>query len=200
MSQQLLTPSIVLGQPQSPEGCGSSQVVGSEDVERVIGGIRRELQSLLVERAALLKRIGIIKRTIAGLGDVFGAYLNQEQSPGLLVDSGGRSQKSSEPGLTDMCRQVLMQSLEPITTRQLCDRIQQATPAVLARQKQPTTSLTVVLRRLVSYGEVEDRMNEKGVRTWLWIGPRKSSEDPKNPPEAGIEKNHKETAPADITA
>ena len=37
--------------------------------------------------------------------------------------------------------------------------------------KEPRVSVTVVLRRLVDYGEVYDNVDERNVRTWLWIGP-----------------------------
>jgi hypothetical protein len=36
--------------------------------------------------------------------------------------------------------------------------------------------VTVVLRRLVDYGEVYDNIDETNARTWRWIGPRKSEE------------------------
>jgi hypothetical protein len=145
----------------------STKAATTEEIGDVIGRIHRELQLLLLERAAIVKRIGVIRHTIVGLADVFGADVIDQGLQYLLLPSAGRRTR----GLTDVCRRMLMKFSQPLTTRQLCDRIQETDPSVLTRQKCPTTSVGVVLRRLVNYGQVQDGLSEDG-RTWLWIGAR----------------------------
>jgi hypothetical protein len=178
MPQPLLAPNVALTQPPGPAECVSTPAVDSEHIDRVIGRIQNELQSLVLERAAIVKRIRVIKLTIAGLADVFGAGITDtdEELRDLLSTRPARNGDHVHPGLTDECRRTLMEFSHPLTTRQLCGRIAEANPSALARHKHPTNSLTVVLRRLVSYGEVEALVNENEVRTWLWIGPRKPDE------------------------
>jgi chorismate mutase len=50
----------------------STHVSGAEHVEQVIERVQQELESLLQQRAAIIKRIGTIKRTILGLANLFG--------------------------------------------------------------------------------------------------------------------------------
>lgn len=137
--------------------------------------IKHELRLLMLERATIVKRIGVIKHTIAGLADVFGVDVVGEETWNLLSEPSVH-RRSAHPGITDACRLALMDFGEPVTTHQLCDRLQETNPSLLVRHRRPTTSVSVVLRRLVSYGEVQDGFNEKNVRTWLWIGPRQRKE------------------------
>jgi hypothetical protein len=88
----------------------------------------------------------------------------------VLCKHGGHYGKRSHPGLTETCRRILMEVSQPLTVRRLCDRIRQDDPSLLERHKDPTASVAVVLKRLVSYGEVLDGLNEKDGRTWLWAG------------------------------
>jgi hypothetical protein len=123
-----------------------------------------------------VKRIGVIKHIVVGLADVFGADVVDEELRELISKPSACRTARSDQGLTSVCRRTLMKFSEPLTTRQLCDWIQEKSPSVLARQKKPVNSVTIVLRRLVSYGEVRDGVNERDVRTWQWIGPRQSDE------------------------
>jgi hypothetical protein len=150
----------------------SAQGANTEDIGHVIERLQSELQLLLLQRAAIVKRIGVIKHIIVGLADVFGADMVDKELQDLLSKRTNYAKTRSDPGLTEMCRRVLMEFSEALTVRQVCGRIQETNPSVLARQKQPTNSVTVVLRRLVSYREVKDSVNESDVRTWQWVGPR----------------------------
>jgi len=152
------------------------QAVHPEDVERVVGRIKRELSLLLQERAAIAKRIRSIQNTIAGLADVFAVDIGDEELWDVLPEQSAHRKSRHHRGITDACRRALMEFSQPVTTHQLCDKMQETSTSILARQKQPTTSVTVVLRRLVSYGEVQDSFNERNVRTWLWIGSRQCKE------------------------
>lgn len=154
----------------------------TEDIGHVVGRIHSELRLLLLQRAAIVKRIKVITHIIVGLADVFGADVIDKELQNLLSKRSSRGMARSDEGLISVCRRTLMEFSEPLTTRQLCGWIQKRNPAVLGQGKQPTNSVTAVLRRLVSYGEVKDGVNEGDVRTWLWIGARQPGEVVDNSP------------------
>ena len=62
-----------------------------------------------------------------------------------------------------------MDSSQPLSARDVCDRIQQKTPPMLARHKDPMASVTTVLNRLVAYGEAKAVVLDNGRRAWQWI-------------------------------
>lgn len=142
-----------------------------EEIERVVGWAQSELDLLSLRRAAIALRVRVIKNTIVGLADVFGSTLTDEELRTLPPTLPVRRTARSRRGLTQACRQALMASSTPLTTQELCRRIEETHPEILARQKEPRVSVTVVLRRLVNYGEVYDNVDERNARTWLWIGP-----------------------------
>jgi hypothetical protein len=61
----------------------------------------------------------------------------------------------------------LRDTSQPLTVHQLCERMRELYPSVLARHRHPHSSLAVVLRRLQRSGEVE-AANNGSVRTWHW--------------------------------
>jgi len=124
-----------------------------------------ELRQLIRQRAEIMKRIGTLKQTIAGLANLFGDEILGEDLL-ELVDrkSGGR-----QPGFTKACRMVLMEAGRPLTVREVCDQIQQRLPAILVRHKDPLASVTTVLNRLVEYGEAQSLVRENGRRAWQWV-------------------------------
>jgi hypothetical protein len=142
------------------------------DAARVIGRIEHELQLLLAERAAIQKRIRVIKDLIAGLAEVFGADIINGELEALLQPRSARRANRSHPGITGLCRQILKESSEPLTARQICDMIQEKSPSVLIRTRKPTATLSVVLGRLVSYGEAESSQGEGSERIWRWCAGR----------------------------
>ena len=161
----------------------------AEDLAHVIECIHRELKALQRARALTVKRIKVIKQVIAGLADVFGSdVIDKEPQATLSRPQSAHDGTHSGPGLTDVCRQTLMKSSGPLTVRQVCARIEKTNPSILARQRQPTNSVTVVLRRLMSYGEVRHCVNGQNGRAWLWIGPRALDEtvDDSPPPVTGV--------------
>jgi hypothetical protein len=143
----------------------------TEDVERVVKWAQAELDLLSQKRAAIAMRVRVVKNTIVALADVFGSTLTDEELRTLPPTLPVRCTARSCRGLTQACRRTLMASSTALTTQELCRRIEEAHPEILARQKEPRVSVTVVLRRLVNYGEVYDNVDERNVRTWLWIGP-----------------------------
>jgi hypothetical protein len=135
----------------------------------VAGRIRQELQMLLRERGAINRRIGLMKRTLVGLAEICGPDVaNRGQPSASDAPPAPHRTRGSQSGLTETCRRTLMGLSQPVTTRQLCERIEQQDSSLFARNKHPMESLAVVLKRLVSYGEVLDIASAGDGRTWLW--------------------------------
>jgi chorismate mutase len=134
-------------------------------VQEVIRQVHEELRQLLQQRADVTRRIGTVKKTVAGLASLFGeGVLNGELRE--LLDQGkpGRS-----PGFTKTCRTILMEADSPLNARDICDRIRQRAPAMMERHKDPIASVTTVLNRLVDYGEAERVRLCDNRRGWQWV-------------------------------
>ena len=133
-------------------------------VQEVIRSAERELHELLERRAELMKRIGTIKQTLAGLANIFGDGVLSDQLLTFL------DRKSS-------CRVVLMEAKKPLGARLVCLALQQRFPEVLERHKDPIASVTTVLNRLADYTEARCSLDPSGRRVWEWIAERESSAD-----------------------
>jgi len=134
-------------------------------VQEVIRSAERELCELLERRAEIMKRIGTIKQTLAGLAAMFGdCVLNDDLL--LILD---RKPSSRQPGFTRACRTVLMESGAPLSTRQICLMLKTRFPEALERHKDPIASVATVLNRLVDYSEARRLHDGKGRRLWEWI-------------------------------
>jgi len=134
-------------------------------VQEVIRSAERELCELLERRAEIMKRIGTIKQTLAGLAAMFGdCVLNDDLL--LILD---RKPSSRQPGFTRACRTVLMESGAPLSTRQICLMLKTRCPEALERHKDPIASVATVLNRLVDYSEARRLHDGKGRRLWEWI-------------------------------
>ena len=144
---------------------------GAPPVQEVVQAAHAELRQLLRQRAEVMRRIGTIKQTIVGLANLFGdQVLSEELSE--LVD---RKSSRRQPGFTKACRLVLMEAGRPLGAREVCEQIQQRTPPLLLRHKDPLASVTTVLNRLVEYGEAQSVLRENGRRAWQWVS------DPSHP-------------------
>jgi hypothetical protein len=138
---------------------------GNGHVQEVVRQAHEELQQLLHQRAEVMRRIGTIKQTIAGLANLFGdGVLNDE-----LLELVDRKSNGRQPGFTKACRMVLMDASRALSARDVCDRIQEKSPAMLARHKDPMASVTTVLNRLVAYGEARAVALDNGRRAWQWV-------------------------------
>jgi hypothetical protein len=62
-----------------------------------------------------------------------------------------------------------MEANRALSARDVCDRIQEKVPPMLARHKDPMASVTTVLNRLVAYGEAKPVALDNGRRAWLWV-------------------------------
>jgi len=134
-------------------------------VQEVVRQAHQELRQLLQQRADVMRRIGTIKQTIAGLANLFGEDILSEE----LLELVDRKSSGRQPGFTKACRLALMDSNRPLSARDVCDRLQEKSPAMLARHKDPMASVTTVLNRLVAYGEARAVALDNGRRAWQWV-------------------------------
>ncbi len=139
--------------------------LGNVPVHQVVKAAHDELRQLLQQRAEIMKRIGTVKQTIAGLADLFGEDALGED----LLELIDRKPNGRQPGFTKACRRVLMEVRHPLGARDVCAELERQAPAILARHKDPLASVTTVLNRLVDYGEARSLSNDRGRRVWEWV-------------------------------
>jgi hypothetical protein len=134
-------------------------------VQEVVRQAHEELRQLLHQRAEVMRRIGTVKQTIAGLANLFGDNVLSEE----LLELVDRKSNGRQPGFTKACRMILMEAGRPLSARDVCAQIQEKMPPMLARHKDPMASVTTVLNRLVEYGEAQPVVLGNGRRAWHWI-------------------------------
>jgi hypothetical protein len=134
-------------------------------VEQVVRAAHDELRQLMQQRAEIMKRIGTVKQTIAGLAHLFGDEVLGDD----LLELIDRKPNGRQPGFTKACRTVLMEARGPLEAREVCGDLERRDPALLARHKDPLASVTTVLNRLVDYGEARSLTNDRGRRIWEWV-------------------------------
>jgi len=134
-------------------------------IQQVLKSAQEELQSLLRQRAEIMKRIGTVKQTIAGLANMFGDEILGED----LLEMMDRKRSGRQPGFTKACRMVLMEAGRPLSSREVSEHIQEKVPHLLQRHKDPLASVTTVLNRLVEYGEARSVLSQTGRRLWEWV-------------------------------
>ena len=144
---------------------GSLEAHSNEHVQEVVKQAHEELRQLLQQRAEVMRRIGTVKQTIAGLANLFGDNVLSEE----LLELIDRKSNGRQPGFTKACRMILMEAGRPLSARDVCDQIQERMPPMLARHKDPMASVTTVLNRLVEYGEAQAVLVHNGRRAWRWI-------------------------------
>jgi hypothetical protein len=140
-------------------------VASNISAHQVVKAAHEELLQLMEQRAGIMKRIGTLKQTIAGLADLFGDEVLGDD----LLELIDRKPNGRQPGFTKACRRVLMEIRHPLGAREVCVELERYAPAIMARHKDPLASVTTVLNRLVNYGEARSLSNERGRRVWEWI-------------------------------
>jgi hypothetical protein len=135
----------------------------AEQVIKIAGG---ELQDLLRQRAAIIKRITILRRTIAGLAEMFGGDTLTEELLALVKPSTHRTRGT---GLTEACRSVLRHSSQPLTAREVVEGIRANNGGVIRNHKDPIASVSSILHRLGSYGEATTKLSQSGRRIWVAV-------------------------------
>jgi hypothetical protein len=123
-----------------------------------------ELHRLMRERDAIVKRITVLRQTIAGLVEIFGDHALGKEHLDLLKPY--RRQRRN--GMTQICRSVLARSSEPLTAHELIEGIRATDVTLIQRQKNPIASVYSILGRLASYGEVRCAVAGSGRRQWAW--------------------------------
>ncbi len=142
-------------------------------VKSVVRKAHEELRELLRQRAAITRKIGVVKQTIVGLINLFGEGVLSDDFESAV----GKSYRRGS-GVTDSCRRVLMEASAPLSAREVRDLIQRTAPAVLANHKDPLATVTTVLGRLAEYGEARTAVSADGRRAWQWLAEGESdSED-----------------------
>lgn len=141
-------------------------------VQGVLEKLQSELKQSLVERAEVMRQIGTVKKTIIGLASVFGKNLLTDDVQKLV----GLRAASRKRGITQACRAVLMAAEGSMTAHDTLSEVQSQDRNLLAGHKNPLASVTTVLNRLVSYGEVQKVTLGKGTRLWKWSSPASSAE------------------------
>src|SRR3984893_16834705 len=117
----------MMQRPNESPLTGAQSANGS--VHQVVRQAHEELRQLMQQRAEVVKRIGTVKQTIAGLANLFGdAVLSDE-----LLELVDRKSSGRQPGFTKACRMVLMDAHRALSARDVCDRIQGKSPSLLAR-------------------------------------------------------------------
>jgi hypothetical protein len=152
-------------------GSNGQAQAGDLHVQEVIRSAEHELRELLERRSDLMKRIGTIKQTLAGLANIFGDAVLSDEMLNFL----DRKSSSRRPGFTRACRVILMEAKKPLGARLVCQALQQRFPEVLERHKDPLASVTTVLNRLADYTEARCSLDPSGRRVWEWIAEDKSS-------------------------
>jgi hypothetical protein len=135
------------------------------NVREVAKMAEAELRRLATERAALTKRIETVKRTLAGLANLFGEHFFSEELLELL----GRKASDRQSGLTSACRQTLLEAREKLSAVDICDRLSKSHVGLLDRHKNPIASISTIMHRLVTYGEARES-SKNNRRAWESAG------------------------------
>src|ERR1700752_822053 len=103
------------------EGHLTSAESANGHVHQVVRQAHEELRQLIQQRAEVVKRIGTVKQTIAGLANLFGDSVLSDE----LLELVDRKSSGRQPGFTKACRMVLMQAGCALSARDVCDQIQE---------------------------------------------------------------------------
>jgi len=137
-------------------------------VLEVVCSAEQQLVELLRHRDEITRRIGTIKKMLAGMASLFGESILD----GELLHALDRGTRSRGKGFTPACRQVLMESTTPLHTREACAELQRRFPDLTRHHKDLTASVTTVFHRLVKYGQARCVVDDRGTRVWEWATDR----------------------------
>src|SRR5271169_7177585 len=85
----------------------------SISAQQVVKAAHDELLQLMRQRADVMKRIGTVKQTIAGLANLFGDQVLSEE----LMELVDRKSSGRQPGFTKACRMILMDAGRAMSAR-----------------------------------------------------------------------------------
>ena len=122
-------------------GCDGLHAIDAQansiSAQQVVKAAHEELLQLMRQRAEVMKRIGTVKQTIAGLANLFGDQVLGDD----LLELIDRKPNGRQPGFTKACRRVLMEVRRPLGAREVCLELERYAPAILARHKDPLASV-----------------------------------------------------------
>lgn len=136
-----------------------------DSVQNTMRHLRDELAQLLEQRTAVMRRIAGAKRTIVGLASLFGDNALDDNLRELV----GMGTAKRTPGLTNMCRTVLMEADRGLTVQDVMEEVCAHNPALLAGHKNAIASLNTILNRLVHSGEAQHVLLNNRKRGWQWV-------------------------------
>jgi hypothetical protein len=142
----------------------------SDDVRNVVYIAEQELIRLCRQKREITQRICGIKKMLSGMVGIFGGSILSE---GLLT-AFGYVKTTPRGGFTHACRQVLMESENPLRLGEASAELRQKFPEIAQRHKDLGASVTTVFGRLVRYGEARSFVDDRGIRVWEWstdLGP-----------------------------
>ena len=143
---------------------GGSGDQATQDILRLLND---DLARLFEERKDVMLRIAIVRKTIIGLGVIFGeSVLTTEVHP-LLAHN-----KKRHLGFTKACREVLSSSDHALSAREVVERMCEACPELLTCHRDPLASVTAALNRMVDYGEARRIALPHNRSAWEWAGKR----------------------------
>ena len=142
-------------------------------VQEVLRTAQQELSGLLQQRDDIMKRIGKIKRMLAGMTTLFGESILYDELRAALDGQPSDRHK----GFTRACRQILMQSRTPLPIRHFIGELRRRFPDLAGRHKDLSASVTTVFHRLATYGEARCSVDENGSRVWEWVTETEASDD-----------------------
>ena len=149
------------------ERIATPQALNSHVLE-VVRSAEQELAGLLQQRAQIMKRMGTIRQTLAGLANLFGDSILDDELLAILERGVARRRS----GFTRACRLLLMESRSALRARQAGEELRRRFPELAARHKEPAASVATVFNRLVEYGEARCFRDDHGVRVWEWVAER----------------------------
>jgi hypothetical protein len=141
-------------------------------IAEVVRSAEEQLTGLLLRRAEIMRRIGTVKQMLAGMADLFGnSILNDE-----LLCALDRGAASRRKGFTNACRQILLESKTPLRARHAEAELRKRFPELAGHHKDLAASVTTVFHRLAVYGEARCSVDDHGVKVWEWATDRRSDE------------------------
>lgn len=150
-------------------------------IQSVVRTACEELRQLTEQKAVIGRRISALKQTIAGLAELSGSdIIDDDLKPVITNGKRGR-----QDGFTNTCRRILSEAQSPMTANQFGDVIAQRCPELSAKHKNLLASITTVLNRLVSYGEAESSVGVGGRRVWRPMSKGSEEKDQSTLPKEG---------------
>ena len=144
--------------------------VSAASVQSVLRHVQDELVQLFQQRNAIMRKICIAKKTIVGLAGLYGDGALDDSLRELV----GKGTCRRQPGLTNMCRRILMEADQLMSAQDVLGEIAAEDHTALAGHKNPVGSVTTILNRLVDYGEARRVFSENNRRVWQWVAEKEA--------------------------